>query len=148
LRKALDTLERRREFGFPSDQLHADPAAARRALEHDGIADTRRFAPRLPDIEEQLAAGQQGNSRARSDVSCRMLQAKVSDLRRRGTDEHDIGRLAGLCKSGTLAQETVARVDRFGARLARRRNQLVVTQIAFGRRSRPQANRFIGLQHV
>jgi hypothetical protein len=77
-----------------------------------------------------------------------MLQAEVPNLLRCGADEQDIGSLARLRKCGALAQETIARVDRFDARVARRRNQLVFTQIAVGRWGQAQANRFIRLQHV
>ena len=108
-----------RRFAKP----HADAAAARGALEHDGIADAsgRRAALR-PLRFQQIRCPAAAARRFRAAMRARrVLQAECAHLFRRGSDEDDARALAGFGESGVLAQESVAGMDRLGARAGARR---------------------------
>ena len=91
------------------------PPPARRALEHHGVSNPLGFLPRLLEVCEQRAAGEQRDSRVGRNLTRPVLQAEVSDLRRCRTHEHDAGCRTGFGECGTFAQESVARMDCLGA---------------------------------
>ncbi len=130
-RQPLDGGERAAEFRFAVDQLHADAAAARGALQHDRIADAGGFAPRLQRGPEQAAARQQRNAVARRQIPREVLETEASHLRNGRADEHNSGRGALLGELGILAQESIAGMDGRRAGRARRAEQRAPIQVAF-----------------
>ena len=126
----------------------ADAATARRALEHDGIAD----APGLPagflQPREQTRARQQRHAGLLRQRARRMLEAEEVDLRRRRADEGDTILLAGPCEVRVLAEEAVARMHGFGARLFAGRDDLVDDEVRILRGAVTEADGLISLAHV
>ena len=126
----------------------ADAATARRALEHDGIAD----APGLPagflQPREQTRARQQRHAGLLRQRARRMLEAEEVDLRRRRADEGDTILLAGPCEVRVLAEEAVARMHGFGTRLFAGRDDLVDDEIRILRGAVAEADGLIGPAHV
>jgi len=141
-------MKRIAHFLFVPAQLHADAAAARRTLQHHRITDALRFALGVIEIVEQAAARQQRHAVAERELARRVFQAEVQHLPRGRTDEGDAGRPAGIGKGGVLAEKTVTGVYGFGATGQCGCQNLILAQITFRRRRRPDADRFVGLRDV
>ena len=146
--KAFDAEQCRRQIRGLADQTHADPAAAGRTLEHQGIADTRGLAFGVGERREQPAARQQRHVVARGQCACEVLETEVAHLDGCRTHEYDAGRRAGRRELAVLAQESIAGMNGLGARRARGGENRVLTQIAFGGRLRPQTHGLVGVEDM
>ena len=111
-RLALHRREARLEFRCMLAALHADAAPARRALEHDRVADGLRFAQRVVESGEHAAAGQQRHARGLGETPRLVLQSEARQVFGPRADERDAAVLEGPREGGVLAQEAVARVHR------------------------------------
>ena len=80
-------------------ELHTDAAAARRALQHDRIAEGLCLPEGVVRVRQQTGPGEQRQPALCGQPPGGVLQAEVADLLRRGTDESDAAGLAGLRKS-------------------------------------------------
>ncbi len=83
--------------------LHTDAPAARRALEHDRVADGRRRLERSRLVLEQRTALQQRHAVFFGDAPGLMLQAEFGHLRRRRPDKGDPRSLAGFREGRVFA---------------------------------------------
>ena len=97
---------------------------------------------------EQRRAGQQGYAALRGDGARRVLQSEISQVSRRGTDEHDAASGARFGKCGALAEEAIARVDRLRARAHGGIEQRFHRKIALRRGGRTDLDGFIRRAHV
>ncbi len=82
------------------------------------------------------------------DLACPRLRAHRFDRLRRRADEDDAGLGAGLGEVGVLGEESVAGVNRLGARLLRRLDDLGDVEVAFRRHGGPDQERLVGLADV
>ena len=120
---------------------HADAAAAGGALQHHGIAAALRLRqPRAPRPSAGRCRAAAARRLATAISRARVLQPERAHLLRRRAEEHDPGALAGFGEVGVLAQESVARMNRFGAGLARRVENCLLVQVALSRRRRAEPN--------
>src|SRR6266404_2353707 len=100
---------------------------------------------RLSDVFEQFGAGQQGYARLSRNRTRGVLETELQHMLRSGTDEGHAASVACLRKSGILAQESVAGVNRFRSGLLRRSENCRNRKVALGGRRRPDRNGFVGL---
>src|ERR1019366_9548624 len=119
LAEALDRLEGVREFGRAAAYAEADAPAARRALQDHRVADGLGSLDGDSRAREERGAGQEGDAVRVGDLPRAVLQAELAHLLGRRADETDPGLVALVGEAGPLAQESVPRMDGFGARLAR-----------------------------
>ena len=128
-------------------ELHADAAAARGALQHDGIADAMRLLQRRAGLFDQVAARQQRRLGARGEFARGVLQAEGAHMLRPRPDEFDPLDSESLGEAGVLAQETIAGMHRLRAGLLARRNHRLNVEIALRRRRRPEPHALVGGEH-
>ena len=69
-------------------------------------------------VVQQSSPGQQRHAVALGDFARRVLQPERSHLLRRRTDERDAMLRAGFREIGVLAEESIARMNRFGSRVS------------------------------
>ena len=100
-------------------QLHADAAAARRALQHHRVADDLRLRQRLAEIFQQAGAGQQRHAAVLGQRARGVLEAEVADMPGFGADKGDAVRRAFPGEGGILAEKAVAGMDGLRAGLLR-----------------------------
>jgi hypothetical protein len=129
-------------------EAHADAAATTRALQHDGIADTRCLALRVLDIVQQTRTGQQWYAVHSRKLSSGVLQPERAHLIGCRADEGDAGFDACRREVGVLRQEAVAGMNRLRSSRSRRLENAIATQIALGRRRRADAHRLVGRTYV
>src|SRR3989475_2027633 len=116
--------ERTREIRGLVDPCHADTPATRRRLEEHREADVAGDGLGPADIRHRLeAAGQHGDAGSRHQPARFDLVAHPSDRLRPGADELNSGPVDGVREPPVLGEKAVARLDRVGPRLARRRGQ-------------------------
>ena len=145
LRLALRALERGGELPLARNETHAAPAASGHRLDHDGKADALGLAcQRLGALLVAVVAGHDRHAGRRRDRLGLGLAAHAPHGLRRRADELDAGLAGGSREVGVLGQEAVARVDRLGLGLARRRDDPVAAQIAFGRGPRADLDHLVG----
>ena len=141
----------RREFvtqlGRRATEHHADATAARRALQHDRIADGLGRRHGRIDIGEQIGAGEERHPARPREVARRMLQAEGPQMAGPRADKDDAVSREPFGETDVFGQEAVARMNglRTG-RLAGRDDGLDV-QVALRRRGRAEPDRLVGLQH-
>ena len=81
-RQPLDRLEGLAQFVGAPAQAHADAAAAGGALEHDRVADARRFGLGVAGVGQQAGARQQRHPVLLGQRARRVLEAEGAHLRR------------------------------------------------------------------
>ncbi len=144
--KALDHL-----VGLIGD-AHAFAAAAGRRLQHDGIADLIGDLDRLLAVFDDAEMARNHTDFGFGGEFFQLdLVAHRLDRARIGSDEDDALVRERLGEGGALGEETVARMNRLGARLLAGRDNLVDQQIRLPRRRRPEMNllvRHLDMQRV
>ena len=112
-------------------------AAAARGLAGDRVAGFLGLLARRLDVRGGLGrAGHDRHPGLGHDLPRPRLRPHRVDRLRRRADEDDPGLSAGAGEVGVLGEEAVAGVDRFGAGLLRRRDDLPDVEIALGRHRR------------
>ena len=125
--------------------LHAAAAAAERGLDRDGHAVLLGERDDLVGVLDRFrGAGHQRRLGPRSDVARGDLVAEVADRLRAGADPDQPGVDDRLREIGVLGKESVARVDRVGAGLRGRVEQLAEVQVGLGRRLAAERERLVG----
>ena len=147
-REMADIVIGRAKFLLVLADADADAAAARRALQHDGIADAVRRLHGLARPREKPRARQQRHARGFRERARRMLEAEAADLGGRRADEDDAGLLAGRCEVRVLRQESISRMHGFRARLLRCRENLLDGEIRLADRPFPEADSFVCVLHM
>ena len=146
--EALDAVEGADQFVFAVAQLHADTAAARRALEHHRVADARRFGFGSSQIGQQIGARQQRHIGLLGQLAGAVLETKGQHLFGRRADEGDTGGLAAAHEVGVLAEEAVTGVDGLGAGVGGDGQQFVDLQVGVGGGAFAEAVGLVGQPHV
>ncbi len=146
--EALDAVEGADQFVFAVAQLHADTAAARRALEHDRVADARGLGFGGSQIGQQIGARQQRHIGLLSQLTGTVLETKGQHLLWRRADKGDPGGLAAAHEVGVLAEEAVTGVDGLGAGVGGDGQQLVDLQVGIGSSAFAEAVGFVGQPYV
>jgi hypothetical protein len=85
--RALDSFERRPQALRIGAELHADPAAAGRALQHHGVSDATSSQQRILGGLQQPAARQQRNAAFLGKLARCVFQAKHRKMLRPRADE-------------------------------------------------------------
>ena len=130
-------------------QAHAAPAATGGRLDHDRRADLlRRCQQGVVGLVLGLVAGYAGYVRLQHAPLGGRLVAHDVDGSRCRADKHDTRLGAGTGERGVLRQEAVARVNRLGAGLASRLENLVRVQVGLLDRRRADQDRLVRHQHV
>ena len=141
--------ERGRHVLRPVHPRHADPAAAGRSFQDHRVADIARGDLRLACVHHGLRApGDHGHARRGHEPARLDLVAHRLDRLRRRPDEHEAGPPARLGEAPVLGEEAIARMDRVGARLARRIEDALDVEVALARRRRADRHRAVGVPHV
>src|SRR5262245_48360785 len=144
----LSGCERSIQSGLGSDLHHADPAAARRRLQHDWVADARRDVTRLIDrVHGAVAAGHDGDARGGHELPGVHLVSHLLDHARWGADETEPGVLASLGESPVLREKAVARMDGFYAGLSRGAENALDVEVAFSGGRSAYRHRLVGVGH-
>ena len=144
--RAADRLVER--GGFAHD-AHALATAAGHGLDEERISDGRS----LPcESRGRLilahVAGHDRHARGGNQRLGLVLQAHRPHRGRRRTDEDDACGGAGFGEGRVLGKETVARVDRIGARVARGLDDRCGVEVGLPGGRRPDGARFVGEPHV
>ena len=128
---------------------HALAAAAGRGFQQHRPADLRRLAQQFRGLlVPAVIAGHDRHAGLLHDRLGRRLVAHGADGGRRWADEDNAGIGASLREIRVLGQETVTRMDGFGAGFFRNRNNCLKFEITFsGRRGADQAG-LVGLAHM
>jgi hypothetical protein len=142
-------LDRRLQLRCIGDEAHAPPATAGGRLHHHRITDARGLAAKaLAGLILPLVARQARHAaRERQFLGGRLVAQCANRLRRR-PDPHQARIDHGLREVGVLAEESIARVDRIGARRACRVQQLVDAQVSLRGGVAVQCERPPRLLHV
>jgi len=125
-------------------ELQPDAAAARRALDHHRVADALGRGARLRDVAQQAGARQQRHAARRRGLARGVLESEDAHVLGARPDEAYPGLGEALGEAGVLAQEAVARMNRFGAAHAARRDDALDVEVALRHRRRPDADRLAG----
>ncbi|MDH6666760.1 UNVERIFIED_ORG: hypothetical protein M2442_002759 [Methylorubrum zatmanii] len=110
-RGALDRGEALGQLFARMAELHPDAAAARRALEHDGIADRLRRAQRRLAIGQEVGTGQERDAAGFGQLAGGVFEAEGAQVLRARADEADALRRQPLGEADILGQEAVAGMD-------------------------------------
>ena len=131
------------------DEADALAAAARRRLNHDGVADLLGQPRRLAHVVQPgVVPGDDGYARiARDPSGCGLLAHLAHDAPRR-PNEAKTRAGAGVGEFRILREKTIARVDRARVCLARRVENLGDAQIALGGGGWPNVDRHIRHAHM
>ena len=144
-RLAARALDAGAQIALVERHAHALAAPARGRLDHHRVADLGRDAGGELEVADRLPVpGDHVDAGFRREALGRELVAHHPDRVRRRTDEGDPCRLERLGERGVLGQKAIARMDRLGAGLPRRRDDLLDPEIALGRGRRPDRDRLIG----
>ena len=92
------------------DEAHSTPAAARRGLEQDGVADLAGDLAGPVQVDRAVGSGHERHARFRHGLLGRDLVAHGLDRLGARTDEDEVVVLAGQSKGGVLGEEAPARV--------------------------------------
>ena len=137
-------LDRIGYVGQVVDQPHAAATTASRRLDHQRYADCLCFGDQhIVGLIIALIAGDAGHAGGDHRAFRACLVAHHVDRLFRRADEDDAGIGAGLGKGRVLGQEAIARMDRIGARVFRRLDDLVDQQIGCIDRCWPDAHRVV-----
>ena len=137
------------EVPGPLDLAHPLAAPARDRLDKDWVADRVGFAREaLRRLVRAAIARHDRHARLLHQRLGRVLEPHGPDRVGRRPDEHEPRRLHRLHEVGVLAEEPVARMDRFRARGLRRRDDGVAPQVAVGRRRPAERHRLVRHRHV
>ena len=104
-------LHSRFEVLFFPDDADAAPAAARRRLDDDGVADLGGKFFGRGDVGDLVEAGHDGHARGFHGAAGLVFIAHAGDDRPVRADELDVALFAQLGKAGVFAQKPVAGVD-------------------------------------
>ena len=127
---------RPREVGLAIDETDTPAPATRRRLHDQGIPHLLSERARVLRRIEVACARNHGDTDLHGEGARRGLVAEPPDRLRRGADEGQPRRFAGLSEICVLGQEPVARVDRVGAACRGDLEDAVAVQVAlrgFGR---------------
>ena len=113
------------QFAGVAADAHANPPAARRALEHHRVAHRLCRPAGFFAVGQQVAAFQQRNALRFGQRAGGMFQAEGSQLLRGRANKRQSRRLTGLGEGGVFRQKAVAGVDGAGAALPRGGNDLL-----------------------
>ena len=133
---------------------HRDPealaAAAAGRLAGDRVAGLLGLLPRRlrGRLAGSVAPGTIGTPASAMISRARVFEPIASIASARRADEDDAGLGAGLGELGVLGEEAVAGMDRLGARLLRRLDDLGDVQVALRRHRRADQEGLVGLAHV
>ena len=137
------------ELVLALDHLHAAPAAARRRLDQDRIADVRGERLGLGDaFERAFRAGDQRQAERRGGALGLDLVAHRPDMLGLGADPDDPVALDDLGELRVFGQEAVAGVDGVGVDDFGGRDDVGDVEIGVGGRRRADAHRLVGQAHV
>ena len=140
----------RRKVRNARDPAHAPTPASRRSLDEEREADG--FRGRHDPVEGVGTVDGRGIERPRDDrhrgrnrsASCRQLVAECLDRVGGRSDEHESRLDHGASERRALRQESVSRMDRFGAGRERRLDDQVGAEVTLPRRRRAQTHRLVG----
>ena len=125
-------------------EAHALAAAARAGLHHDRIADLVGPGQRVfCTVDRAFGTGHRVHARIARELLGFDLVTHRSDGIGGRANEGDAGVLAGQRKALALGQEAIARVDRIGAGVLGRLNDLVRQQIGLRSGRRAEMNRLV-----
>ena len=129
--------------------LHALAAAAVGGLDRDRQAVLVGEGHHLVGVLDRVrGAGHQRSLRAGGDMTGGDLVTEIADRLRAGTDPDQAGVDDGLGEVGVLRQKAVAGMDRVGAGLGRRVENLGEVQVGLCRGLTTQRERLVGQPHV
>ncbi len=126
------------------DDLHPAPAAARRRLDDDRVADLLDGFDRLLVVFDEARAGEDRDARRGHRGARRDLGPHQAHQFRLRSDEAQPAALAHLGELGVLREEAVAGVDRVGAGDLGRRDDRRDVEVGLLRRGRPDADALVG----
>ena len=131
------------------DDLHSAPAAARRGLDQDRIADLLGELVRLGDAGQRAGgAGDQREAELGGGPLGLDLVAHDPDMLGLRADPDDAVAFDDLGELRVLGQEAVAGVDRVGVDDLGGRDDVRDVEVGFGRWRRADAHRLVGEAHV
>ncbi len=146
---ALRRRQQLRQIGLRLDEAHAAPAAAGHRLDHHGVADLPRFRrQRFRILLVALVAGHDRHAGLDGDLFRGRLAAERPHRLRRRADEDEAGSFHRFGKIGVLRQEAIARMDGLGSRRLGGGDDLVASEIAFGRRRWTDVHGLVGVRHM
>ncbi len=141
----LRRFERCRESLALGDDAHALAAAAGGGLDQHRVADlVRLLLQERRILVLAVVAGHQRHAGLLHQALGGRFVAHRRDRFRRRSDENDAGLRAGGGEVLVLGEEAVARVDRFGAGVARGGEDRLRVQVARARLGRADAPRLVG----
>ena len=133
----------------PLDPAHAAPAAARRSLDDDGVADlARECAGLVLRLQRVGAAGKNGDARLLHRAAGLDLVAHQANHVGAGAYELDVARLADFGEVGRLGEEAVAGVYGVNVRYLGGGDDRRDVQVALRRRGAADADGLVGEAHV
>ena len=144
----LDRRIRFRQFRLAPADFHTDAAAARRALQHHGVADARSLSCCIIYSGQQSGARQQRHTGALREFARCVLESEDAHLFRRRSDECETCAFARLREVCIFAQKSVARMHRLRTRLAGGGENFLHAQIAFSDWRGAEQHGFICIAHV
>jgi hypothetical protein len=148
LAQAGHALPGRGHLGGLLADLHADAAAAARALEQDGVTDAFPLRQGGIRVRQQVRAGEQRDAAFGGQGPGGMLEAEAPHLGGRGPDEDQARVQAGLGEIGVLGKEAVAGVDGLRPAGLGDGDDAGPVQVALGRRGRTDGMRLVAGGHV
>ncbi len=141
--EALHRFEETRKFRRRLAELQADAAAARRALDHDGIADGTRTGERIVEVGNERRARQQRHATLLGKLARRMLQREGQHVFGTRADKGNTPVGQRLREAGVLAQKSIARMHGFRAGRNRSRDDRIDIEIALRDHGGANADRLV-----
>ncbi len=148
LRFARSVAQRRFEFGFAIYTPHAFAAAAGDRLEQHRIAMLASERTSFVEGNAAIDARRCGRARLLGNTPRGGFRSKGADGRCRRPNEDEAGIFACLSEIGVFAEESVSRMDSFGAVFFGRVDDAIDAEIAFGRCRRPDVRGLVGAPYV
>ncbi len=139
-RETLHPLVRVPQFARSVAGLHPDAAPAADGLEHHGVTDGVGGREGGVDGPEQAAALDERDADGACRLSRGVLVAEDPQLPGGGPDERDARLLAGVREFGVLREESVAGMDRAGARRQGRLDHQIRPEIRLRCRGRAETH--------
>ena len=136
------------QFAGVAADAHANPPAARRALEHHRVAHRLSRPAGFLAVGQQFTAFQQRHALRLRQRASGMFQAEGTQLLRGRANKRQSRRLTGFGEGGVFRQKAVAGMDGAGAALQRGGNDLLYHQISLRCRALAKAERFIRFADV
>ena len=138
-------VERRLQLLLVDRDAEADPAAAARGLDGDGVPDLAGHLERSRDaLDSPAAAGDDGHAELGREPARARLLAHRLDRLRRGADEDDPRVRAAAGERGVLGEEAVPGMERVAPRLPARGQHRVDVEVALRGGRRPDRDRLVG----